>query len=248
MVDKTGACLGISEVCILSAYLFLYSQALLFALVAIALAHLAYAFLGKRPSINWLAAYSAALSEKYSATGSLVHSIAGANSQIGRNTFKELPRRYLLGDEKPQANGEPEKMARSLKEILSFGMRSGKSINSSLSEFRKRVTNEINLSNLISSKTGAMKSVTYAGLIVFLPLFGGVSSNILPSVSQAYTLASLHSFLYAILVYILAALFITSYAYEQDTGIFSRIINLLPLFSISSFVLFFTSTYISYLI
>lgn len=245
MADTTNVLFGAAEAAMLLAYVTLGNPILLPALLAAAITHLAYSASRKAPGNEWLVTYASVLSDRYSTTGAIVHSIGTANSQAGLKTFGHVTRRYLLGDPDPLSRGTGHGGADGMSDMLSFAMRSGRSIAGSISEFRKRASRELELTNAIRAKSGAMKSVTYLGLIFFLPLFGGVSSNVMASLSSAASQLSLHMFLYAVLAYVALALFITSYAYEDGGSPARRSLGVLPLFSISAFVLFFTSSYIS---
>ncbi len=242
MADHLELSLFAFEVMGLSAYIAVRLPVLLPALLALAVAHLALRALRRNEGTVRIMAYASALSERYASTGNMAHSIEGANRQVGDHALALLHRRYLLGD--CSCDAARDGRASGLYQIIAFALRTGRKVSQGLAEFRKRAGREAEVANVMRSKTGAMRSVTYAGLAFFLPLFGGVTSNVLASLYYASGIAT-EQFLYSVLAYIALALFITSYAYEGQRSMPERIIGIMPVLSVSSSVLFLASTYIS---
>ncbi len=243
MADKLGMAFAVAEAAALVSYVILHVQLLLFLLPAIAAAHLLRNALSGSHALERFLTFAVALSERYSATGSMAHSLESTNSRIGSKAFTELHKRHMLGDTLPPQASDSGPGTR-LADIISFSMRTGKDAKQSLSEFRDRTTSEIETANMMRSKAGSMKSVTYAGLTIFLPLFGGVSSSIISSL-YSVSGAATQQFLCSVLAYVALALFITAYTFGSERSIAGSAMAAMPLLSISSFVLFFTSGYIS---
>ncbi len=135
--------------------------------------------------------------------------------------------------------------------IFAFGIASGQSIAVSIGEFKNRLAYETNVRHAIEAKAGTMRAITYLGLILFLPLFGAVSSNILLTLSSSYASANLpstSSLLCAVLSYVFITLFVTAYAYGSSWRIADKLCEVLPLFSMAFSIAFFTSSYIAALI
>ncbi|MCL5428134.1 MAG: hypothetical protein M1321_03050 [Candidatus Marsarchaeota archaeon] len=236
--------LGAVEGGVLAGYLALRAPLLVGALPAIALIHLVLRRRTAGHVSDWLATYARALSVRYAETGLMAHSVESTNARMDPRGFAEMHRRHMLGDSTDEhgAGG-----ADGLRGIISFAMRTGRKVSASLEGFRKGIINEAETANLVRSKAGAMKSVTYAGLLFFLPLFGGISSNVMASLYPAAA-SAMPAFSLSILAYVALALLITSYAYDAASGIVERITGAMPLLSLSAAVLFIASNYISYAI
>ncbi len=238
------------EVGLLLAYLFWGFGLLLFALLAVAISHLLWRRKQKRPNEDWLSSYCHVLGAKYSASGALVHSVEKVCSDLGSSPFSEIPRRFRLGDDEPSRNSAPPGFTKSLYEMLGFSIKTGRSVRSSVEKLHRSLLHETKSKNLTSAKVGTMSSITYLGLVFFLPMFGAVSSTIFStlSTSAAASAGSAQNLAFAVLIYIALGLYITAYAYGERRRFSEMTSAILPLLSVAAFVLFFTYTYISTLL
>ncbi len=251
MADKLNLLFGVLDLTSLIAYLLVRLQPLLFIVLALALVHIAIISMRKSPKTERVAVYASSLSSEYAKSGAILHSIESASSKTGVGDFSHLIQRYMLGDglltqrAAPGHNTESD----SLSSLLVFGIRTGRSVSAGMADFKRRLEKETGVARIMRSKAGAMLSVTYLGIVLFVPLFGGISANVLSSLSSGNTGAlQVQTLEISILGYVFLALLITSYAYGRAKSFANSAISLLPLLSVSSFVLFFTSGYFSNLI
>lgn len=158
-----------------------------------------------------------------------------------------LLRRHLLG----QADLKPDRFSKNayeteLEGMIAFHLNKGKSIRKSLELFCSRLENEINIENRLNAKTGGMRALTYAGLLFFLPLFGGISSSILGAslntLNGGVRLFQQH-FLMAIASYTTMILAINVTLGSPDAGLLKTLSSVVPLAIISILVLVFTAHY-----
>ena len=130
-------------------------------------------------------------------------------------------------------------------------MASGSNIKSNLSQFVSRLDGSINAKNRVRSKSGGMQYITYLGMAFFLPLFGGISSAILKAaggIINAGIWDLSQGLVYVVAAYILMVL-VTDVLLSNHEFSFNEIISsVVPVFSISAFMLVISATYVNYAI
>lgn len=239
------------ELSLAACYLLSPQLFLLPALVCVAAVHLLYRRSKGKTDRNWASGFAQAFHKRYVDTGALVHSLEHTNSRMPNRAFGELPIRYRLGDEFESLGRNSRDMTHELSRLFAFGISTGQSIAAPLEEFQNRLSHEAKLQRAITVKTDGMRSITYVGLVLFLPLFGAVSSSIMATLSGSYASSASFSpaqLVYAVLCYIFMALLITSCAYGSEEGLGAKLSGVLPLFTIAFSLTFLTSTYITALI
>ncbi len=131
--------------------------------------------------------------------------------------------------------------------ILSFGAGYGKSVARSIELFVSRLESEIAQKNRIKERIGGMQTLTYLGMMVFLPLFGGVSAGIIQTSLGIVGINPAlleHSFLMLIEAYILLMLLLTRAFSSPRSSALSVLAASLPLFLIACNVMFAAYTYV----
>jgi hypothetical protein len=133
-----------------------------------------------------------------------------------------------------------------LLELVAFHLNTGKEIKKSLALFCKRLENEIEMENRLVAKVGGMQTLTYAGLVFFLPLFGGISSSILGAslnVLNQNALVFQQHFLFIIACYIAIILCISTAFRKPNASLVELLYSVMPLLTVSLSVLCLTAHY-----
>lgn len=168
------------------------------------------------------------------------------------NSVGLLLKRERLGELK----ASPEKILGSqhgseLLEMVAFRLNTGKEIKKNLTLFCRRLENEIEIENKLITKVGGMQTLTYAGLVFFLPLFGGISSSILGaslSMLSQNVLAFQQRFLLIIACYIATILCISTAFRKPNAGPVELLYSVMPLLTVSITVLCSTAHYATYML
>ena len=158
----------------------------------------------------------------------------------------QLLKRKMSGDLNLYSKNSGRSHISEMEEMLAIHLESGKNVSKRLSLFSKRLESEIRREEKFYSKVNGLKGITYMGLIFFLPLFAGISSSILGTsmgfIAKNHTEIQ-NGFLLTVLAYIGIILYITETFSKHDRSILERIGAVLPLFSISAFMMTATAHY-----
>jgi hypothetical protein len=157
-----------------------------------------------------------------------------------------LLKRKMLGELNLHSKNLAKGHIGEIQEMLTIHIENGKNVSKRLSLFSRRLESEIRNEEKFYSKVNGLKGITYMGLIFFLPLFAGISSSILGTsmgfIAKNYTEIQ-NGFLLTVLAYIGIILYITETFSKHDKGILERLGSVLPLFSISAFMMTATAHY-----
>lgn len=184
--------------------------------------------------------------------GKLSQSIKAMNGKKATETrLKLLLNRQMLGDSESDSWGSTSPCTNELFTILEAGIKKGTPVANSLRLFCERLEYDIKMENRLAAKTRGMRNLTYAGLVFFLPLSGGISSSILSaslSVVNSSSLMIQQHFLMAIGAYIIIALYIGALFDKPGSSQLERLRSVIPLGLVSMLTLYGTSHYIGNLL
>lgn len=161
--------------------------------------------------------------------------------------FSALLQRHRLGEtelvlEKRSGNRHADE----LMELVALSLNTGADIRKALELFSSRLEHEIGVGNRLNAKTGGMKTLTYAGLVFFLPLFGGISSGILGTSLGSLNAGSLlfqQRFLAIMAAYTTMLLYISVAFGSPESEASENLYSMMPLAVVSLFVLLLTAHY-----
>jgi hypothetical protein len=161
--------------------------------------------------------------------------------------------RFRLGhhDALSERSGSEGRHMAELLCILSEGLAKGGSTLRSLESLKARLEEEARARNRLKAGTGGMQSVTYLGMAFFLPLFGGISSTILTTSLGLLNQGGVplqHAFIYVISAYILIVLVASRLFNEPGIGAPKCLSRVIPIFSVSVFIMTLSALYINYAI
>ncbi len=172
--------------------------------------------------------------------------IGKSEKDPGITNILYLLKRKMLGDLNLHSKNPAKGHIGEIQEMLATHLENGKNISKRLFLFSKRLESEIRNEEKFYSKVNGLKGITYMGLVFFLPLFAGISSSILGTsmgfIGKNYAEIQ-NGFLLTVLAYIAIILYITETFSKHDKGISERISSILPLFSVSAFMMTATAHY-----
>ncbi len=182
---------------------------------------------------------------EYKKRGSLFNALASGVSDTAGRFVNEQSRRLKLGARSLAKCGDQE--LDELFSIASFGAENGKAVGKDIAAFRERLDREIAERNRLRSKVGGMQTLSNMGMVLFLPLFGGVSAGILQTSlgvigMSAATLS--RGFTLLIEAYIFLMLYISTAFRQPGAGALENLSVVMPLLLAASNVMLFASTYI----
>jgi len=197
---------------------------------------------GKREALR-LGMEIASLLEKGGSLRSSIRNGSPGKDADGRMALLIRRHGLLQAEVRPCATGNPYEAE--LGELVAFHLNTGKSIRKALELFCARLEHEIEMENRLNSKASGMKAVTYAGLVFFLPLFGGISASLisasLGAVGYGVLLLQQH-FLAAVAAYMMIVLAIT-FLFDMNAAPFRKLCSMAFLAAVSMLVLLFTAHY-----
>lgn len=131
--------------------------------------------------------------------------------------------------------------------IIAMALENGKEVSGELGAFEGRLEREIRMENKRRAATSGMELVTYAGMIVFVPLFGGIVSDILGSSALLMSQQSaslIFGFLVCIEAYVVIMLLMTAY-FRNQGSILGMLYSALPKAVLAECVLIFSGSYLN---
>ncbi len=168
-----------------------------------------------------------------------------------RDRILEMARRHLLGELDPgRAGGFYGQRAGELLGLLALRLEKGADIRKALSLLSARLERRIRKANKLRAKVGGMKTLTMAGLVIFVPLFGGVSAGILGSslgISGSEASARL-GFTLIVAASVSMMLYISASFEKPALGILENLYSVMPFIAVSLFVLLLSGNYAANLI
>ncbi|MEM3839038.1 MAG: hypothetical protein QXF01_00440 [Candidatus Micrarchaeaceae archaeon] len=194
-------------------------------------------------------AFSGELLRNY--TGGLKRALlaAGKRKYSFRQQINEINARIRLGCE--TALKHENQHLNELFAVLYLGLGRGVGVRSALSQFASRLERQLRQRNRTMANSGAMRYVTHLGMSFFLPLFGGISSTILTATGSLIGNSpgiGAHGLLYSMLAYIFSVLAVDAFFSNGHITYSELISSVIPVFSISAFVLLASAAYASYAI
>lgn len=186
----------------------------------------------------------------YLKTGRIISAIDMIESKSDpEKTLKRIAKETMLSGE-PSHNTSNSSFGEFL-EILLFGIDSGKNISKNLEFFIHKLENEISKANRIKSKVSGLNLLTYAGMVFFIPLFGGISATILTTslnLMNSSMQVLKERFLLVIDAYTSIILYTNRFFSHPFEGMMKRLYAIAPFCAISTIVLIFTSSFVANLL
>ncbi len=173
--------------------------------------------------------------------------------KAGRQREKalEMVRRHLLGE--LDLGRDPEFFGQRSGELLgliALRLERGADIRKALDLLSARIARRIRRANRLRARVGGMKALTLAGLVIFVPLFGGISAGILGSSLGAYgSQASAQTGFTLIVAASVSMLLCINTSFENPAaGLLESIYSAMPFIAVSLFVLLVSGNYAANLI
>lgn len=182
----------------------------------------------------------------YRKRGSLLLALHCSGSGPVNTKINENGRRLMLGERELAADSGNRNLDE-LFRIVSFGVQKGKSITRNLEAFRRRIDTEIASRNRLKSKVGGMQTLSYMGMVLFLPLFGGISTGIIGTslgIVGVNAFAIQHGFTVLIEAYVFIMLLITTAFRKPGAGLLQNLAITLPMLLVASDIMLIASSYI----
>ncbi len=159
--------------------------------------------------------------------------------------LKNMISRYRLGSMDSQSEFfDRDDGIKELLNIVNFGLISGRNVCKSLELFVDQIKREINSKNMIRETAGNALLMTYVGVSIFVPLFGGVSSGILSNLGIN---GLQNRFLFVVETYIVMMLGITVCFEDRLNGIKQKACIVMPLTVVSTSILFGVPSIVNYI-
>ncbi|MEM0124226.1 MAG: type II secretion system F family protein [Candidatus Micrarchaeaceae archaeon] len=95
------------------------------------------------------------------------------------NAFLKSYELGLKPSDAVEIHSPESKPIREFMRVIATSMESGQEVGDFLDAFKSRISEEEAISNMVISKTLSMKSLSRLGIIIFFPLFAGISASIL---------------------------------------------------------------------
>lgn len=157
-----------------------------------------------------------------------------------------MARRHVLGDGAVLPSACRTGLEGEFVGAIALRLRRGADIRKALSLISAGLEREINVRNKLNAVTSGMSVLTRAGLVLFLPLFGGVSSGILGASLGplgGFASALQQKFLLVISTYVIVMLYACAAMEKPSAGVWENAWKVAPLSALSLFVLLLTSHY-----
>ena len=153
--------------------------------------------------------------------------------------LREVARTYMLGDFLREEEAKQHSHIDELKNMLSYGIVSGRDICESLKMMKGRLEYEAGVLSAIKEHAGSMELLAYVGVVFFVPLFGGISASIMGSLTtMGGGGVQAGGFMLIILIYVTFILCITSSLAKPEAGMLEKAYAIAPALLISSSILF----------